>query len=170
MHPLLRAGPTMCRHLHNNSILVLAVLSLSLTNQKGFLSTLFTIIMPSEMEVALPIPGLDGSIYLRLLEQARALLLTHLTQQLLPLKGHIFLQQSVCDGTQNLNETESKTCLWYQIFSLLRAIPIFSDADTNTFFDGTKDNLAPPMLGTIWPFSSVKEDNLAPQCEVKGAS
>ena len=46
---------------------------------------------------------------------------------------------TVCDETQNLNETESETFFRYQIFSIpnpiLFSIPIFFDTDTDTFFD-----------------------------------
>ena len=50
----------------------------------------------------------------------------------------VFVLYSVCDDTQNLNETESETCFRYQIFpipnSILFSIPTFFDTESDTFF------------------------------------
>ena len=46
---------------------------------------------------------------------------------------------TVCDDTQNLNETESKTFFRYQIFPIpnpiIFPIPNFYDTESDTFFD-----------------------------------
>ena len=71
---------------------------------------------------------------------------------------------TVCDETQNLNETESETFFRYQFFAIpnpiLFSIPNFSDTESDTFFDTKFFPIPIPILFSIPKFFETDTDTI----------